>query len=41
MAPIDGKEYADKPGVSAKLAEKGNAATSGLSETGYAERASS
>jgi hypothetical protein len=27
IAPIDGKEYADKRGVNAKLAEKGSAAT--------------
>src|SRR5262249_8053962 len=30
IAPIDGKEYADKRGVNAKIAEKGNAATSGV-----------
>src|SRR2546429_5489009 len=29
IAPIDGKEYADKRGLNAKVAEKGNAATSG------------
>src|SRR5436305_1873951 len=29
IAPIDGKEYADKRGGNAKLAEKANAATSG------------
>jgi hypothetical protein len=27
LAPIDGKEYADKRGVNAKLAGKGSAAT--------------
>ena len=27
IAPIDGKEYADKRGVNAKLAEKGSTAT--------------
>jgi hypothetical protein len=32
IAPIDGKEYADKRGVNAKLAEKGNAATSGVAK---------
>src|SRR6516165_9039121 len=30
IAPIDGKEYADKRGLNAKVAEKGNAATSGV-----------
>jgi hypothetical protein len=30
IAPIDGKEYADKRGLNAKLAKKGNAATSGV-----------
>ena len=30
IAPIDGKEYADKRGVNAKLAKKGNAAKSGV-----------
>ena len=29
IAPIDGREYADKRGVNAKLAEKGSAATGG------------
>jgi hypothetical protein len=29
IAPIDGKEYADKRGVNAKLAEKGSPATGG------------
>jgi len=29
IAPIDGKEYADKRGVNAKLAEKGSTATGG------------
>jgi hypothetical protein len=32
IAPIDGQEYADKRGVNAKLAEKGNAATSGVAK---------
>jgi hypothetical protein len=32
IAPIDGKEYADKRGVNAKLAQKGNAATSGVAK---------
>jgi hypothetical protein len=32
IAPIDGKEYADKRGVNAKLAEKENAATSGVAK---------
>jgi hypothetical protein len=32
IAPIDGKEYADKRGLNAKLAEKGNAATSGVAK---------
>jgi hypothetical protein len=32
VAPIDGKEYADKRGLNAKLAEKGNAATSGVAK---------
>jgi hypothetical protein len=32
IAPIDGKEYADKRGLNAKVAEKGNAATSGLAK---------
>jgi hypothetical protein len=32
IAPIDGKEYADKRGVNAKFAEKGNAATSGVAK---------
>jgi len=32
IAPIDGKEYADKRGVNAKVAEKGNAATSGVAK---------
>jgi D-alanyl-D-alanine carboxypeptidase len=30
IAPIDGEEYADKRGLNAKLAEKGDAATSGV-----------
>src|SRR5262249_10358194 len=30
IAAIDGKEYADKRGLNAKVAEKGNAATSGV-----------
>ena len=30
IAPIDGKEYADKRGLNAKVAEKGNAAASGV-----------
>ena len=29
IAPIDGKEYADKRGLRAKLAEKGSKATGG------------
>ena len=33
IAPIDGKEYADKRGLNAKVAEKGNAATSGAAKT--------
>src|SRR5262250_1484858 len=32
IAPLDGKEYADKRGVNAKVAEKGNAATSGVAK---------
>ena len=32
IAPIDGKEYADKRGVNAKLAKKGNAAKSGVAK---------
>src|SRR6516225_2681042 len=32
IVPIDSKEYADKRGVNAKLAEKGNAATSGVAK---------
>src|SRR6266478_5196281 len=32
IAPIDGQEYADKRGVNAKIAEKGNAATSGVAK---------
>ena len=32
IAPIDGKEYADKRGVNAKLAEQENAATSGVAK---------
>jgi len=32
IAPIDGKEYADKRGLNAKLAKKGNAATSGVAK---------
>jgi hypothetical protein len=32
IAPIDGKEYADKRGLNAKVAEKGNAATSGVAK---------
>ena len=32
IAPIDGKEYADKRGLNGKLAKKGNAATSGVAK---------
>jgi hypothetical protein len=32
IAPIDGQEYADKRGLNAKLAKKGNAATSGVAK---------
>src|SRR5262244_3617459 len=32
IAPIDGKEYADKRGANAKLAEEGDAATSGVAK---------
>ena len=32
IAPIDGKEYADKRGLNAKVAENGNAATSGVAK---------
>jgi D-alanyl-D-alanine carboxypeptidase len=32
IAPIDGQEYADKRGLNAKIAEKGNAATSGVAK---------
>jgi hypothetical protein len=32
IAPNDGKEYADKRGLNAKLAKKGNAATSGVAK---------
>lgn len=32
IAPIDGKEYADKRGLNAKVAEKGDAATSGVAK---------
>jgi hypothetical protein len=32
IAPIDGQEYADKRGLNAKIAEKGNAATSGAAK---------
>ena len=32
IAPIDGKEYADKRGLNAKVAEKANAATSGVAK---------
>jgi hypothetical protein len=32
VGPIDGQEYADKRGLNAKLAEKGNAATSGVAK---------
>jgi len=32
IVPIDGKEYADKRGLNAKLAKKGNAATSGVAK---------
>ena len=32
IAPIDGKEYADKRGLNRKVAEKGNAATSGVAK---------
>jgi len=39
IAPIDGKEYADKRGVNAKLAEKGNAATSGVAKVAKSPQA--
>src|SRR6516165_10913656 len=39
IAPIDGKEYADKRGVNAKLAEKGDAATSGVAKAAKQGRA--
>jgi hypothetical protein len=39
IAPIDGKEYADKRGVNAKLAEKGNAATSAVAKAAKQGRA--
>src|SRR5262245_5470971 len=39
IAPIDGKEYADKRGVNAKLAEKGNASTSGVPKAAKQGRA--
>ena len=32
IAPIDGKEYADKRGLNAKVAEKGTAATSAVAK---------
>ena len=32
IAPIDGKEYADKRGANAKLAEEGDASTSGVAK---------
>ena len=39
IAPIDGKEYADKRGVNAKLAEKGDASTSGVAKAAKQGRA--
>ena len=39
IAPIDGKEYADKRGLNAKLADKGNAATSGVAKAPKARQA--
>src|SRR5262249_41431947 len=39
IAPIDGKEYADKRGVNAKLAEEGDAATSGAAKAAKQGRA--
>src|SRR5215468_7205428 len=39
IAPIDGKEYADKRGLNAKVAEKGNAATSGVAKAAKQGRA--
>jgi len=39
IAPIDGKEYADKRGVNAKLAEKGDASTSGVAKAAEQGRA--
>jgi len=39
IAPIDGKEYADKRGVNAKLAEEGDAATSGVAKAAKQGRA--
>jgi hypothetical protein len=39
IAPIDGKEYADKRGANAKLAEKGDASTSGVPKAAKQGRA--
>ena len=39
IAPIDGKEYADKRGVNAKLTEEGDAATSGVAKAAKQGRA--
>src|SRR5215469_8581578 len=39
IAPIDGKEYADKRGVNAKLAEEGDAAASGAAKAAKQGRA--
>src|SRR6516164_3897624 len=39
IAPIDGKEYADKRGVNAKVAEKGDASTSGVAKAAKQGRA--
>jgi hypothetical protein len=39
IAPIDGKEYADKRGVNAKLAEEGDASTSGVAKAAKQGRA--
>jgi hypothetical protein len=39
IAPIDGKEYADKRGVNAKLAEEGDAAASGVAKAAKQGRA--
>src|SRR5215813_815169 len=39
IAPVDGKEYTDKRGVNAKLAEKGDASTSGVAKAAKQGRA--